>query len=216
MAEALRHPTLHTAGLAAAEAAANAALRLSPHSRLALAKLADQVIAVECTRPAMTLYLRVDSDGEVELRGVHDGPVTTRVRGAARDFAELAAADDPAATLINGGLQLQGSSSLLIDLQRVFSELDIDWEAPLVQGLGDVAGHQLAEMLRGSLSWSRQSAASLRRQLAEFAVEEARLAPPRLELEDFYRDVSALEQRSERLERQLQRLRGRLQQLARS
>jgi len=216
MSDAIRSPTLHTAGLAMAEAAANAALRLSPHSRAALAALAGQVIALECTRPPLTLYLGSDDEGQLQLRGVHEGPVTTRVRGTARDFGELAAAEDPAATLINGGLQLEGNSSLLLELQRVFSGLDVDWEAPLAAGLGDVAGHQLAGMLRGALSWSRQAAANLRRQLAEFGLEEARLSPPRLELEDFYREVTALEQRSERLERQVQRARGRLQQLQRA
>jgi len=211
----IRNPTLHTAGLAAAERVANQALELSPHSAAALAGFAEQVIALECTQPPLCVYLNSDRDGRLQLRGVHEGPVTTRVRGSARDYAELASASDPAATLINGGLQLQGSSALLLDLQRVFSELDIDWEAPLVAGLGDVAGHQLAEMLRGALSFSRQAAGRLQRQLGEYAIEEARLTPSRLELEDFYRDVGSLEQRSERLERQLQRLRGRLQPLQR-
>mgnify|MGYP006271524855 FL=1 len=215
MEDAIRSPTLHTAGLAAAEAAANRALRLSPHSAAQLAALAGRVVALECTQPPLCVYLSSDDDGRLQLRGVHEGEVATRVRGSAGDFAELAATDDPAATLINGGLQLEGSSALLLDLQRVFSDLDIDWEAPLVQGLGDVAGHQLAQMLRAAFTWSRQAADSLQRQLGEFAIEEARLAPSRLELEDFYRDVGALEQRSERLERQLQRLRGRLQALQR-
>jgi ubiquinone biosynthesis protein UbiJ len=86
----------------------------------------------------------------------------------------------------------EGSSSTLLDLQRVISELDIDWEAPLVSGLGDVLGHQLAEMLRGAVSWSREASASLRRQLSEFALEEARLAPPAAALEAFYADVRQL------------------------
>ena len=210
MSSELSSPTLHTAGLAAAEAAANAALRLSPHSQAALAPLAHKVIALESLQPALCVYLNSTEDGRLQLRGVHDGAVATRVRGSAADFAELAASKDPAATLINGGLQLEGSSSLLLDLQRIVSELDIDWEAPLVEGLGDVPGHQLAQMLRAAFSWSRQAATNLERQIAEFATEEARLTPPRLELEHFYREVGALEQRSERLERQVQRLRRRL------
>lgn len=209
----VRFPTLHTAGLAAAEAAANAALKLSPHSLADLAKLSSETIALECTRPALTLFLSTTAEGLLRLHAVQEGPVSTRVRGSASDFAELAGADDPAATLINGGLQLEGSSGPLLALQRVFSELDVDWEAPLVEGLGDVPGHQIAQMLRGTVSLTRQGATRFRRQLAEFAVHEARLAPPRLELEDFYREVGGLAQRSERLERQIERLRNRLSQL---
>jgi ubiquinone biosynthesis protein UbiJ len=209
----LRLPALHTAGLAAAEAAVNAALRLSPHSLEALKPLQDQVLALVCTRPAIILYINSEASGELRLRGVYDGPVSTRVLGSAEDFATLARAEDPAATLINGGIQLEGSSSTLIDMQRVFNGLDIDWEAPLVDGLGDVAGHQLASMLTAAFQWSRQASSSLRRQLGEFALEEARLAPPRLALEDFYADVEELTERSDRLAQRVETMRLRLERL---
>ena len=209
----IRNPALHTAGLAAAEAAANAALRLSPHSVLALAELADQVIALECTRPALTVYLHADGEGGLHLRGVHDGPVATRVTGSAEDFAELARAEDPAAALINGGLRLEGNSGPLMAMQRIFNDLDIDWEAPLVAGLGDVAGHQLATMLGAALQWTRTAGTNLERQLREFATEEARLAPSRLALEHFYEDVQRLSEREERLTQRIERLRRRVNAL---
>lgn len=205
----IRNPTLHTAGLAATEAAANAALRLSPHSIEALKGLAGQVLALECTRPALTLYVHADEDGALKLRGVHDGEVATRVRGRAEDFADLARADDPAAALINGDLRLDGSSATLISMQRVVSGLDIDWEAPLVAGFGDVVGHQLAAVLEGAFSWSQQAGSNVQRQLREFVTEEARLAPPPLELEHFYEDIQTLSERSERLAQRVDRLRRR-------
>lgn len=205
----IRRPALHTAGLAAAEAAANAALRLSPHSIESLKELSGQVLALECTRPALTLYVHADEDGSLKLRGVYDGEVATRVRGSIEDFAELARAGDPAAALINGNLRLDGSSATLLSMQRVLSALDLDWEAPLVAGLGDVIGHQLAGMLEGTFAWSRQAGSSLQRQLREFATEEARLAPPPLALEHFYEDIQSLSERSERLAQRVDRLRRR-------
>jgi ubiquinone biosynthesis protein UbiJ len=93
------------------------------------------------------------------------------------------------------------------------ADLDIDWEAPLVNSLGDVAGHQLAEALRSTFAWGKQASASLTRQLQEFIQEEARLSPPRLELEDFYRDVQDLGLRVDRLQSRTERLRQRLQKL---
>lgn len=209
----IRNPTLHTAGLAAAESVANAALRLSPHSVEALKGLANEVLALECTRPALTVYAHSDEDGALRLRGVHDGPVATRVTGTIEDFAELARADDPAATLINGNIRLDGRSAPLIDMQRILGDLDIDWEAPLVAGLGDVTGHQLATMLGGAFEWSRSAAASLQRQLGEFATEEAGLAPPRIALEHFYEDVQSLSERTERLTQRIGRLRARARAL---
>jgi len=209
----IRRPALHTAGLAAAEAAANAALRLSPHSIESLKELSGQVLVLECTRPALTLYVHADEDGSLKLRGVYDGEVATRVRGSIEDFAELARAEDPAAALINGNLRLDGSSATLLSMQRVLSALDLDWEAPLVAGLGDVMGHQLAGMLSGTFAWSRQAGSNLQRQLREFATEEARLAPPPLELEHFYEDIQSLSERSERLAQRVDRLRHRVSAL---
>jgi ubiquinone biosynthesis protein UbiJ len=208
-----RDPVLHTAGLAAAEAAANLALRLSPHSQESLKGLAGQVLALECTRPTLTVYLHSDPQGKLHLRGIYEGPVTTRICGEISDFLALAQADDPAAALINGGIQLQGNSALLIDMQRILGALDIDWEAPLVDTIGDVAGHQLAQLLRGAFGWSRATGARLGRQVREFAQEEARLSPTRYELEDFYNDTQRLSERSERLAQRVENLRLRLERL---
>lgn len=202
-------PTVHTAALAALEAALNRALALAPEGREELSDLADCVFALHCTTPAFDLYLQPTAN-DVRLMGLYEGDVTTSVRGEAGDFAELAGADDPAATLINGALAIEGDSAPLIELQKILSRLDIDWEAPLVDTLGDVAGHQLAQALRGLFQWSREAATSLQRQVAEFVLEEARLSPPRLELEDFYRDVQELELRVERLQSRSERLRRRL------
>jgi len=205
-------PALHTAALATLESVINRALELSPGGNTAMAPLADSVFALHCTAPPLDAYLQ-PGEGSIRLMGVYDGPVTTSVRGSASDFAELATAKDPTAALINGALELHGDSAPLIELQKIISRLEVDWEAPLVSALGDVAGHQLAEILRGAYRWGRQASTGLERQLEEFIHEEARLSPPRLELEDFYSDVRQLGLRVERLESRTQRLRKRIQKL---
>lgn len=209
----IRMPTLHTAGLAAAEAAANAALTLSPHSQQALAQLDGQVLELVCTQPSLRVFIASNALGELRLAGHHDGPVDTRVLGSAEDFAVLARASDPAAALINGNIKLEGSSATLIDMQRALNDLDIDWEAPLVKALGDVPGHQLAGMLRAAVHWSKDASDSLRRQLSEFALEEARLSPPRLALEGFFDDVRKLTDSADRLEQRIGLLRLRMERL---
>ena len=205
-------PTLHTAALAALETALNRALDLAPESKNKLAWLEDCVFALHCTAPSFEIYLHPGEQG-IRLAGVHTGPITTSVRGEASDFTELATSNDPTATLINGGLELEGDSAPLIELQQILATLNMDWEAPLVATLGDVPGHQLAQMLRNAFVWGRQASASLSRQLDEFIHEEARLSPPRLEVEDFYRDVHELELRVDRLQSRTERLRQRLQTL---
>jgi ubiquinone biosynthesis protein UbiJ len=205
-------PALQTAVLAAVEAGLNRALQLSQEGRHELGELRDCVFALHCTAPVMDVYLQPGAE-RIRLMGTYEGPVTTRVRGSASDFAEVLTAADTTAALINGQLELEGDSAPLVRLQQIVAGLEMDWEAPLVEVLGDVAGHQLAQSLRAAYGWGSQASSSLTRQVGEFIHEEARLCPPRLELEDFYRDVRELSLRVERLESRLRRARKRLQAL---
>lgn len=206
-------PTLQTAALAALEAGLNRALSLAPATARQLESQSGNVYALHCLSPPIDAYLHIVEQG-VRLASIHDGNVTTSITGKAGDFRELATSRDPTASLINGGLELEGDSAPLIELQKILSGLEMDWEAPLVDTLGDVAGHQIAQLLRHAFSWGQQASQSLERQLGEFIHEEARLCPPKLELEDFYTDVTALVQRVERLQSRSKRLQARIARLS--
>ncbi len=197
--------TLQTAAAAALERAVNRALSLDPRGAARLARLEGETFGFACRKPELNLYLR-PVPGGVRVSGHWEGPVTAAVAGEAGDFAALAASGDPAAQLINGAVELEGDSGPLLELRDILAGLEMDWEAPLVAVCGDVLGHQLAQGLRGALGWSRRAAASARRQVREFIHEEARLAPPRLEVEDFCREVRALSLRAERLESRARKL----------
>ena len=203
------NPTLQTGLLAALEAALNRALELAPASAARLAALEGRVLALHCTAPPVDVYVEPGAGG-LRLMGVYEESPSTSVRGSAADFMELASADDPAATLINGGLEIGGDSAPLLELQRIVSELDMDWEAPLVDALGDVAGHQLAQLLRAAFAFGKQAGNGLMRQLSEYILEEGRLSPPKLEQEDFFREVRELELRVERLQSRASRLAKRI------
>ena len=198
-----------TAAVAALESAANRALALDPGAGDRLAALEGHAFKLSCTNPALDIVMTPGAGG-LQLFGHYEGPVTTTITGQAADFTRLLSATDPAGELINGDLELTGDSAPLIELQKILAGLDLDWEAPLVANLGDVIGHQVAQMMRGLFGWGRQAGQSLNRQLEEFIHEEARLAPPRLEIEDFYTDISQLGQRVDRIAARLNSLRRRV------
>jgi ubiquinone biosynthesis protein UbiJ len=206
-------PTVHTAAIAALEIAVNRALELDPASGAQLASLQGKVFQFSCLSPELDIYLAPE-DRRLKLMGYWDGEITTAIRGKASDFADLAAATDPTAALINGNLELQGDSAPLIEFQKILAGLDMDWEAPLANAFGDIAGHQLAQALRGMFSWGQQASASFLRQLEEFIHEEARLAPTRREVEDFYQDVTQLTQQVDRLQARVRQLASHRQQEA--
>ena len=70
--------------------------------------------------------------------------------------------------------------------------MEIDWEAPLVELLGDVAGHQIAEGLADS-SAGAKAPAPVSSGRSRVPAEEGRLTPPKAELEHFYDAVQSLQ-----------------------
>lgn len=199
-------PALLSAALAGAERALNQAIALAPTSHQALQQLSGTLLGIEVTTLDLTLYVDMVSGTEIRLLMHCERSTDAFVRGSLEDFAALAASDDPAATLINSGIELQGRSASLISLQQVISTMDVDWEAPLVDLLGDVPGHQLAQALRRLFRWSEGARTSLKRQVSEYLLEEGRLTPPKAELEHFYDAVQSLTMRVERAQQQVERL----------
>ena len=203
-------PAIITAIAASLEAALNRALELAPGARKDLSELGGTLLAIECTSPDVEMYIAIENDGSLIIKTYSETKATTRVRGSLDDFLGLAASEDPAAKLINSNLEIIGNSAPLVAVQQIITTMDIDWETPLVNVLGDVAGHQLAQLLRGAFSWGQEATQSLRRQLSEFILEEGRLSPPKAELEYFYNEVQNLSLRVERLQSRLTRLAKRI------
>ena len=205
-------PALLSAALAGIERALNQAVALSPTSHEELAGLAGTVLGVEITTFDLTVYLEIVSGIETRLLTHFELPTAAFVRGTVEDFASLASSKDPAAVLINSGIELAGNSASLITLQQIISRMDIDCEAPLVSTLGDVMGHQIAEILRNIFRWGESARASLRRQVSEFVLEEARLTPPKAELEYFFDAVQSLSMQVDRVQNKVEKLRAKVEQ----
>ena len=199
-------PALLSAALAGAEQALNQAIALAPHSHQELDSVSGTLLGIEITTLDLNVYIEMVTGTEVSLLAHCERETDAFVRGTLEEFAALAASDDPAATLINSGIELEGSSASLITLQQVIARMEIDWEAPLVELLGDVAGHQIAEGLRRFFRWGEGARASLKRQASEYLLEEGRLTPPKAELEHFYDAVQSVAMRVERAQSQVEKL----------
>ena len=189
--------TLSTAAVAGLESLINAALRYDPATRLKLGRLANRVLAVEISAPAITLFITADDQG-LCLMNHWQGEVHTRLKGSLPALLKLAR--NPGTSFAQSGVEVMGDTSLLVELQALLKNLDIDWEEALSQLLGDVLGHQSAQVIRSGLGYTRERSSEARRLLSEFLTEEVRSLPSKLELEDFYQQVDELRLRLDRLE----------------
>ena len=161
-------PALLSAALAGAEQALNQAIALAPYSHQELDAVSGTLLGIEITTLDLTVYIEMVTDTEVRLMAHCERDTDAFLRGTLEDFAALATSDEPTATLINSGIELEGSSASLITLQQVIARMEIDWEAPLVELLGDVVGHQIAEVLRRFFRWGEGARTSLKRQVSVY------------------------------------------------
>jgi ubiquinone biosynthesis accessory factor UbiJ len=180
---------LLTAALASAETLINGALKYDPATRLGLAKLSGQVLAVNITAPTMKLFIMPTEDG-LSLMNHWEGEVDTQLSGSLLALAQLSRGSTH--NLKDSGVEVMGKITLLADLQSLLKKLDIDWEDLLSQFTGDIIGHQAAQVIRAKFGWAKQRAQSAQRLTGEFLTEELKTLPGKPELEDFYRQVDDL------------------------
>ena len=197
-------PALHVAILGAIETALAHALQYAPQTRDELHKLRGSTIRIRVSQPTFETTLLLAE--RPELKSIFEDKASASVEGKLSDFIQVATAEDPAIALINGDLKIRGDTRLLQQVQSLVAELDLDWEAPISAVAGDVIGHQIGKSLRAFFRWGQHSRRALERQLSEYILEEARLTPSPLELEDFYRDLRHLQQRLDRCEARFKRL----------
>jgi ubiquinone biosynthesis accessory factor UbiJ len=204
-------PTLKSAATATLELLVNQALQLDPASRTRLAALAGQVFHIECTAPALDLFVLPQSDPfQLQIAGHWEGAVTAGLRGSGKEFVELLTSTDPGATLINGNMTVHGDSQALLRLRSIVADLDIDWEAPLARVFGDVVGNQMGRGLRQFDTLLRQAGNSLLRQVRDYVKEESDWLAPRWQVEEFCVEVDRLVARSNHLEARAAQLRQKI------
>lgn len=201
---------LGAALLAGVEAGLNKVLALDATALPRLAALQGRVIAVDCTTPALRLFLLPGADG-LRLAGHWEVPADCTLRAPAGRLLELAVRRDKSAVLHAPDVELDGHSACLLDLAAILQDLELDWEGALAEWLGPLGAVALARPLQGAGQWSGDALASLRLNLADWLAEEARLLAGRqeaearfAELDDLKLALDRLEARSERLARRLE------------
>ena len=176
----------------------NQLIKRDPMTLHNLSLLSAKVIVVECSAPALTLYLIPNADG-IQIQSVYNDSPDTTLKGSLADFIQLLTAKDKTTAMFGKTIQVTGDSTLATRFQEILADARIDWEAMLGDIIGDLPAHQVALFTAWKNQWYKNTGASLLANLDEYLKEEARLIPTRPETETFYKEVEALHERVERL-----------------
>ncbi len=185
---------------AAVEGAANRLLALDPEIAGRLEALSGSVLAIELRGVGTTLYFRPEGD-RLQVSDLLETEPTATLSASPLDLARQLASED-----WTSGMELRGDATCVQRFHAVFKALDFDWEEQLSRVLGDVAAHQIGNLVRDALSWSSQAAGSLGRATADYLQEESRNLPTPGEVERYLEGVDALRADTERLAARVTRL----------
>ena len=196
-------PTLIAASCATLEQAINHSLSLDSCTQEKLANYAGRVIQLRCTQPELTLYFRIDSS--ISVLQYFEGDADAGIQGNRGDWLALLTADDLASALINGKLVISGDTQLFMALKSITEQIELDWEGQLATFIGDIPAHLAGRVVNAVGNFSRQTQQTARRTLDDFLHEEARLLPAKIECENFYQRLRALEMKIDRIDAKIKR-----------
>jgi ubiquinone biosynthesis protein UbiJ len=103
-------------------------------------------------------------------------------------------------------VKISGDATLARDLERLFSQLDPDWEAGIARLTGDVLGYQLASGLKGFGQALKNTGLSLQEMAGEYLRSEQSPLAQTGELRQFSDEVDKLRDATDRLEARLRLL----------
>jgi ubiquinone biosynthesis protein UbiJ len=190
------------------EEVGNRILRLDPETLRRLGDLQGRVLCIEFRDLGRRLYLHPSESG-FRIIAESEQPPAVTLRGTLATFARLGLGAE-ADTLKAGELEIEGDAALGQRLQRIFRNLDLDWEEPLARLFGDPLGHELGRAARAAFAWHRQALKTFGLNTAEYLQEETRLLPVRDQVEAFLNGVDGARADVDRLTARLQRLRDKL------
>ncbi len=190
-------PVIITALCKTVEKTIRWALQYDPGTQAALAPLEGKVLAVVSTQPELKLYF-VCHTHYLQVLSYYEDTPDCKIEGPLNSLVELLWSEQD--SLANSGVVLTGEIGFLLQLKKLISQLDIDWEEPIVEALGDTAGHSVAELVRMQFHWLQARAVTFPIWVGDTLTEELRATPSKAELRDFYQGVDSLRADADRLQ----------------
>ena len=158
---------------------------------------------VEITSPPLTVNLLCHGD-QISLHSELDKEADVSLKGSASALAGLAMQGED--NITGSGVEVRGSLDVLQRLKNILSDLDVDWEAAVVEIIGELSAHLVVKTARSMHQWQQQARPRAMAVAANFVRDEARLTPAKVEVEQFRGEVRKLSTDVERLAARVNRL----------
>jgi len=192
--------------LALAEIGSNRLLALDPAIIQRCVGLQGRCIAIEFTDLELTLYCHPGNWGIRLSQEAPPGEVDATIAGRLFALLNLSIEDDKISTSIRERVSINGDARVAQQMQKIFTDIDIDWEEVLAQYTGDVLAVQIHQQARKTARFVQQGLNSLMQTNSEYLREEARMTPHQAEFERFQNEVTTIKYDVDRAEARIRQL----------
>ncbi len=116
---------------------------------------------------------------------------------------------DARVRLRSSPVTINGDAEIAEGFQELLRAARPELEEELSRHIGDVAAHQVGNVIRGVTGWGRKTAATFAANVGEYLQEEGRDLVTRTEMDEFLREVDEQRESADRLEARVTQLAGR-------
>ncbi len=180
----------------------NKALSLDPELPEKLAIFSGKVICLYFTGVGKQLYL-LPENAHINVLTKYDGEADVCIRGTPLAIIKMLMKPDVTGLLLKGEVEISGDTRLGNAFKSLFREMEIDWQQPLAEIVGDSATQEIENGFNQFNQWCRKSAAAFGLSLSEYLQEESRDMVGEAEVENFTQQVDRLRDDIDRFEYRL-------------
>lgn len=178
-------------------------LSLDPRTLEAARAMAGKIIAVELLGLGQTVYF-APGEHRFELLDAYTGDVHVRIRGTPLALLRMARGEQTGT--FSGEVEISGDLELGRHLQSMLASFEIDWEELLSQYFGDIAAHQIGNVVRDVSGWAEEARHTLAEDTVEYLRNEAAILVETREIAEFVDAVDLLRSDVDRMEARLKRI----------
>jgi len=182
----------------------NKTLAIDPRSKARLEKLEKTCLKIEITSLAFLFFVEF-KDQKIHLSkhstqhlDKPNNPDIT-ITGSLTAFTSLVLQKDQKNALPQG-LAIEGDTERAEMIKNLFLNLDIDWEEILSHWTGDIMAHQVGCFFRNLKTSQKTFFKALNLSTSQYLLEEAKITPTKIEMNEFLGFVDNLRNETERLE----------------
>jgi ubiquinone biosynthesis protein UbiJ len=188
------------------ESAVNRLLQMDDGSRSRQERLEGRMLQLDIEGIGITLFFAFNGY-QVEVGTRSSYVPDTVISGSPTALFAMAAPDEIGKWgSAESRVTITGDANLARDLERLFSQLDPDWEGRISRIFGDVWGHQIASGLKAGAEQARNTAENANSMLTEYLEQNQAPVIRREELEDFAAAVEETRESVDLLESRIRRV----------